>query len=166
MERLKVLNQLDQALGTRTSLSIAPDILGGAYKYVCAPKSVGVGKLPLKYRTEFTELVLFLRKIPFKMSMQDAQKEAEDAVTNPELKKMIKAMVGELYTKTFSKIKLIEPTKLSDKEQAMFYIGNLKQKAPVETLFTNFKSLRSLKWKVKVIISNNTLSRVGKSATR
>ena len=160
MERLKILNEMSPSVGKPTLSSLAPAILEGAYKYVRDPKAVSLSKMPLEYRAEFTDLVLFFKKVSFRMPMQDAQAEAEKVVSNADLRARVKAIIGEIYAKSFAKIKLLEPKKVVEKEQAMFYVGNVKEMVPVTDLLSDLRTLKTLRWKVKVIISNNTLSRV------
>ena len=132
-----------------------------AYKYVNDPSSIQLSKLTHEFRPAFSELVAFLKRIPFKMQLSDAIKEIDKAQTsNKEIKDRIKGIVSELFERTFTKVKLLEPQRVTENDKPLFYIGNLSGSEVVPAIIRKMKKLKSFTWDVNVVISNTMLSRV------
>ena len=98
--------------------------MDSAYSYIKNPKSVQIAKLNAEFRPAFSEIVLFLKRIPFKMQLVDAIKEIDKMTLDAELKEKVKGIIAELHAKTFAKIKLLEPEKVTEKEKPMFSLAN------------------------------------------
>jgi len=108
----------------------------------------------------FSELVNLLKRIPFKIQLDDSIKEIEKIITDANLKERTKQIISEIYERNFTKIKLLEPQKISENDKLMFFVGNLSAKATVPNITGNLKQLKVFSWDIKVVISNTHLSRV------
>ncbi len=119
-----------------------------------------LSKLTIEFRPAFSELVVVLRRLPFRMQLADAIKEIDRLVTNPELKEATKRVIDEIFARTYTKIKLLEPQKVAEKDRTMFQVANVAGGDVVPRIVGRLKTLRNFSWQTKVVISNNVLSRV------
>lgn len=123
------------------------------------PTSIQLGKLNHEFRPLFSSLVTFLKQIPFKMQLPEALIEVEK-LSNPETKEKARTLINEIYGKVFSKVKLVEPQKITENDRALFYVGNISGEPIIPLLVSHMKTLKSFNWDLKVVISNTLLSRI------
>lgn len=89
--------------------------------------------------------------------MQDIEKQ----VSNPDIKQKLKEIIEELYAKTYTKIKLLDvQNKENQENELMFHVGNIKGGDTVPLLIGKLNSLKNFHWDLKIVFSNNLLSRI------
>eukprot|EP00826_Nyctotherus_ovalis_P025428 TRINITY_DN1970_c0_g1_i2.p1 TRINITY_DN1970_c0_g1~~TRINITY_DN1970_c0_g1_i2.p1 ORF type:complete len:145 (-),score=43.81 TRINITY_DN1970_c0_g1_i2:165-599(-) len=93
------------------------------------------------------------------MQLPEALAETEK-LSSAEVKEKTKSLLNEIYTHTFSKVKLIEPHRIAENDRALFYVGNISGEAIVPLLVSHMQTLKSFNWDLKVVISNTLLSRI------
>ena len=124
------------------------------------PGSIQLAKLNIEYRPAFSALISYLKSLPFKIQLPEVLDDVDKRITNPELKKQMAEVINEIYGKTYNKVKLLEPLKVTEEQQNLFYVGNLSGDPIVPSLIGRLKSLKTFKWNLNVIISNTMLSRI------